>query len=81
MAYPKGFKSVKFGKGYINITALAAKVGMDPSYLSCALKGSKQFTVAKLAAVAKELKMSQEAVLQAIAVRKSEMAPRRRFTA
>lgn len=81
MAYPKGFKSVRFGKVYINITALAEEVEMDPSYLSCALKGTKQLTVAKLSAISKRLKMSQEAVLQAIESRKNETAPRRRFTA
>lgn len=81
MAYPKGFKSVRFGKVYINITALAADVEMDPSYLSCALKGSKQLTVVKLAAIAKRLNMTQEAVLKAIDVRRAEGSPRRRISA
>jgi len=81
MAYPKGFKSVRFGKTYINITALARELEMDPSYLSCALKGDKQLTVPKLTALAKKLKMTQEAVLDAIEQRREISLPRRRFTA
>ena len=81
MAYPKGFRSVRFGRTYINVTETAKKLGIDPSYLSCALKGSKQLTVANLSALAKELKMSQEDVLTAIEDRKRQAAPRRRFVA
>jgi hypothetical protein len=81
MAYPKGFKSVRFGKTYVNITQLSQKLGMDPAYLSCAMRGTKQLTVANLSALAKELKMSQEQVLQAIADRKMTNPPRRRYAA
>lgn len=81
MAYPKGFKSVPFGRTHINITALAEDVEMDPSYLSCALKGTKQLTVVKLAAIAKKLNMTQEAVLKAIDARREALPSRRRISA